>query len=190
MSFWTREVEPKRKFRWTLSIGTFKDVEWLLKSAAKPAWNVTEHPHKFLHHTFHYPGRVEWQPLDITLVDAGGPKTDIGGSFLSALGDAGYKFPTDMAAAQSSITKKKAVESIGSVTITQYGADQNTLDEWTLWNPFFTNVKTGDGLTYDADDLVEVTATIVYDWAELKLDAGTSPANGATGLTSLGGSKR
>lgn len=184
MSFWNMSsVEPKRKYRWFLTVGSLGDeVKWLLKTASKPAWNVTEHAHKFINHTFHYPARVEWQPMDIALVDAGDP--DVGHSFLHMLRLAGYNFPTDLNNGSQTITKSRAVGALGStVTISQFGADGDDLiDKWKLVNPFFTNIKTGDGLTYEADDLVEVTATIVYDYAYLER-AGSLPG----GLNSIKG---
>jgi hypothetical protein len=165
-SFWNDIlVEPKRKFRWLFRAeGLGSDAEWVAKSVKKPSWNVSEHPHKFINHTFHYPGRVEWQPIEATLVDVAQPQ-DASANLLGALRAAGYNFPTTLQEGSQTITKEQAVKALGRVTITQIGQDSNDiLDEWTIVNGFITDCQLGD-LDYEGDDIVEVSLTMVYDYA-------------------------
>ena len=165
-SFWNDIlVEPKRKFRWLFRAeGLGSDAEWVAKSVKKPSWNLSEHPHKFINHTFHYPGRVEWQPIEATLVDVADPQ-DASANLLGALRNAGYNFPTALAEGSQTITKAEAVGALGKVTITQIGQDSDDiLDEWTIVNGFITDVQLGD-LDYEGDDLVEVSLTMIYDFA-------------------------
>ena len=165
-SFWNDvTVEPKRKFRWLIQApGLGNNVQWLAKSVKKPSWNLSEHPHKFINHTFHYPGRVEWQPIEATLVDAANPD-DMSANLLGALRSAGYNFPVAFQEGSETITKAAATDTLGKVTITQIGVNANDIiDQWTLVNAFITDCQLGD-LDYEGDDLVEVSLTMVYDYA-------------------------
>tara|TARA_R110000824_G_scaffold220663_7_gene407857 strand:- start:109 stop:696 length:588 start_codon:yes stop_codon:yes gene_type:complete len=174
MGFWSqREIEPKRKFRWLLEIPNLgPEASWMAKSVTKPSWNMSEHPHKFINHTFHYPGRVEWQPVEVTLVDVANP-IDMGASFLKILRSGGYNWPTSLEAGSQTITKERAVDALGGlVFIKQIGLDSTkSIDCWALANPFITDVKTGD-LDYEGEDLVEVSCTIVYDYAYMTTSGG------------------
>ena len=73
MAFWGGQgnamVDPKRSFRWLVTFGTKHNKlhDWYAKSANKPSFTVGETPHRFVNHTFFYPGRVEWQTIDIVL---------------------------------------------------------------------------------------------------------------------------
>jgi len=179
-SFWNDKfLEPKRKFRWLFRAeGLGSDAEWIAKSVKKPSWNVSEHPHKFINHTFHYPGRVEWQPIEATLVDVSHPQ-DASANLLGALRNAGYNFPTGKFEGSHTITKAGAVGALGKVTITQIGINENDImDEWTIVNGFITDVQLGD-LDYEGDDLVEVSLTMVYDYAYMTHAGGN--ANGWIG---------
>ena len=76
-------VHPKRSFRWLVSFGNNAQLqngqsavglqEWYAKSVNKPSFSIGETPHQFINHTFYYPGHVEWQTIDITLVDPSYP---------------------------------------------------------------------------------------------------------------------
>ena len=177
-------IEPKRKCRWLFAAANFGgDETWTAKSVTKPSWNVSTHPHKFINHTFHYPGRVEWQPVEVTLVDVATPM-DASANLLGALRQGGYNWPETQAAGSQTITKAGATSALGRVTITQIGSDSNDiLDQWVLTNPFITDVKLGD-LDYEGDDLVEVSFTIIYDYAYMT-HAGSSPDGWAGGNTLL-----
>ena len=58
--FWTtvsNQADPKRKFRFLLTIGSMPDgATWYTKSVDKPEVTVKEAEHKFLNHSFYYPG--------------------------------------------------------------------------------------------------------------------------------------
>ena len=41
----------------------------------------------------------------------------------------------------------------------------DVIGEWKLWNPFFTNISFGN-FSYDSEDLLELSTTIQYDYAE------------------------
>ena len=76
MAFWTDHTgqDPKRNFRFIATIGNMPDgATWYCKSAQKPAFTVADVSHSFLNHTFYYPGKVEWQEVEIVMVDPVSP---------------------------------------------------------------------------------------------------------------------
>jgi len=170
--FWGQaNAEPKRQFRFELSFTSRNgnspgDIPvWSVKTATKPVAEVTTIPHQYIDHTFNFPGRVTWQPITVTLVDPVNP--DLSFAFLDILGSAGYKYPSTEQISRRSLSKKAFTETIGNVVLKQIDADGNEIERWELINPIITNIDFGGTLSYDSDDLVEVSCTITYDWAEL-----------------------
>ena len=161
--------EPKRGFQWVMLIN---DVpEWVVKKVAKPSWAMSETEHKYLNHTFYYPGRLTWETLDVTLVDPITP--DISQTVLDKLQDSGYKFPADAIAAQGTIGKNTAMGALGTVKIQQLSSFSNPAtgeavitEEWELVNAWIKDVKFGE-LDYETEDMVEVTLTLRFDYAKL-----------------------
>ena len=55
--FWTdKNTEPKRVYRWIMNIGGIP--QWIVKTSGKPKFEVSETEHKYINHTFYYPGKV------------------------------------------------------------------------------------------------------------------------------------
>ena len=52
--------------------------------------------------------------------------------------------------------------------IIQLDAEGRAVETWTLHNAFFTSVQFSE-LSYDAEDLSDITLTVMYDWAMLDL---------------------
>lgn len=51
MAFWqTTDVEPKRGYRFILSIPGFP--QYIIKSVKKPSFTIGKTPHQYLNHTF------------------------------------------------------------------------------------------------------------------------------------------
>ena len=68
MAFWSEKtVEPKRKFRYLLYFAGMP--QFIAKTVTKPAFSVGTSTHNFLQHQFHFPGRVTWNDVQMTLVD-------------------------------------------------------------------------------------------------------------------------
>jgi len=169
--FWTDPTaSPKRSYRFMLSVGGVGTGNtWLVTQVKKPSATVGEISHKYLNHTFHYPGRVEWDTVNITLVDPVEPNA--AGLMSKILEGTGYHVPQN-GNLTTSITKEKAVNALGTVTITQFGNDINDkVEEWTLKNAFITQIDWGE-LNYESDDLTNITLTIRYDWAECQTNFG------------------
>jgi hypothetical protein len=178
--FWTNpSTSPKRAFRFTCTIGALgEENTWLVTTVKKPNITVSEVSHKYLNHTFWYPGRVEWDTCSVTLVDPISPNA--AGLTARLIENSGYVLPGN-GTITDSITKNKAVKAMGNVIIRQFtndvdGSETSTnpttgfvsgvVEEWTLVNPFITSVDYGE-LSYESEDLTNVTLTIRYDYATL-----------------------
>ena len=177
--FWdSPNLEPKRNFKWLLLLGDLNPniPQWVVKSANKPNYTIGETVHKFLNHSFYFPGRLEWQTIDVTTVDPVSP--NVAGGIVDYIRNAGYQYP-DVAQAggpspdasetqgpYSAMTKSRAT--LGDVVLTQIGNDEtDPVEKWRLRNAWVKDVKFGD-LSYDNEDMTEVTLTLRYDWAELE----------------------
>ena len=196
MAFWSDTTQnvpsPKRNFRWLLFLGGVPS--WIIKKVGKPNWNVTETVHEYLNHKFYYPGRIEWQTIDVTLVDPVSP--DATQTVSNILRASGYTPPEDQFDTLT-LNKADAVSSLGTVRIQQLGTRPSqqgaapgavnlgggppqAVEEWQLYNCWVKDVKLGD-LDYTSDDLTEITLTLRYDFAKLNFENVQTPPNLAPG---------
>jgi hypothetical protein len=165
-SFWfDPQLTPKRQHRWLMTINGIP--QWLVKKVNKPSFEISEVKHNYLNHTFYYPGRVEYQKSEITLVDPVSP--DAAGLMMQLLAESGYSLPTSMNVTNT-ITKARAVGAMGDVRITQIDGNGKMIDQFTFINAWLSSAKFGD-LDYSSDELVDVTLSIRYDFV-------TMPAKG------------
>lgn len=162
-------VDPKRSFRWLISFGDrSNDIKsWYAKSASKPSYEVGKTTHQYLNHSFHYPGRVEWKEISVTLVDpARGNDSSL--ALVDSLQRSGYYIPINENNASFTITKADAVSAAGNqIFLDQLGSNQSDIIErWTLWNPWIKDVNFGS-LDYATEDMVQIELTLVYDYATI-----------------------
>jgi len=171
-NFWsTPGLEPKRQYRWLFSFGQKEGVlpAYICRKVDKPTFNVTESEHTFLNHKFYYPGRVEWQEVSVTIVDP--IDLDAANALQEIIQDAGYRIPNDMDSSLSSdqlqtISKKKFADDVmGNVFIKQIDAAGVIVETWQLMNTWIKSVDFG-ALDYTADELVEITLQLRYDYAK------------------------
>jgi len=163
-------VEPKRKFKFQLAFG---DVPaWVVKTAARPTLNVGgDATHKFMSHSFKFPGRVEWDDIEVTLLDVIDP--DIASAMFEIIEKAGYVLPSawtvDNEAWKQSLSKRRfSTDNIGDVSIITLDSDGKEVERWTLRNTWVKSVKYDD-VTYDDDGLMSITLNLSYDYAEIKV---------------------
>jgi len=192
MAFWsdstTNVPAPKRNFRWLLFLGGVP--AWICKKVTKPAYSVTEVVHEYLNHKFYYPGRLEWQTIDVTLVDPVSPDAVV--TVNNIVKNSGYT-PAESQFDTLTLNKADAVSALGKVRIQQLGttrAQQGAgiaqgaenlggssplpVEEWILYNAWVKDVKYGE-LDYTSDDLTEITLTLRYDFAKLNEDNAQTP---------------
>ena len=177
MAFWTSaDSTPKRKFRFQVSIDGFgtNSVVWWAKTVKKPSFTIGAAEHKYLNHTFYFPGNVTWDECTMTLVDPAGGSggVDAMKELLDIIKGTGYAVPTD-ASDLDSITKGQAVSATGEILIKQVDGAGNVQEEWKLHNAWVSKVDGGD-LSYGEDALSEISLTIKYDWASCTAASGTA----------------
>ena len=167
--FWNEpDVEPKRKFRWILSVGGPGDTAipaWVIKKVTKPTITISEVKHSFINHSFYYPGRVEYNEIEFTFVDPVDP--DMAQNLLNVIYASGYELPETYEISKQTITKGEATgtAAIHHMYLQQIDADANTIEEWQLINVWVKEVNFGD-LDYESDDINEITVKMRYDYAE------------------------
>lgn len=172
-NFWTTPGEdPKRAYRFLVTFPNMPNgATWYAKKCSKPSMTISEAAHKYINHTFYYPGKVEWDKVTVTLVDPVSP--DAANNLAALLESAGYVIPGDYADT-TTMSKAAATRMLGEIKIRQLGSRspnggniQPALETWTLKNAWITSVKFGE-LDYDSDDLTNIDLEIRYDWAELE----------------------
>ena len=178
MPFWTSALsEPKRAHRFLLffpnlvsSDGEYSYQPYLAKDVTKPNYQVTSTPHKFLGNTYHYPGTVTWGPITANIINAINP--DGNRILYDALIKSGYLLPptqeeafANPAQAPGTVNKAMAVNALGNVVIQELSGQGGLVGTWTLQNAFITDAKFGD-LSYENDNLLNVSLSVQYDWAE------------------------
>lgn len=185
-SFWSVSADgstkdPKRNFRFKVTFsGLSTESVWFAKKVGKPNFTVTESTHEFFNHKFYYPGRVEWQPVSLTLVDPVDTTINTASQMAALAEAAGYIIPKSGTDPLLSMTKGKAASSIGTVLIEQLDGDGVMLEQWKLHNPFIKTFKWGD-LDYTSDDITEMELELRYDWAELTVADAAKSKNNVTG---------
>ena len=180
MPFWTSALsEPRRGHRFLLSLPNlvsgdgnqaFRYEQYLAKSVTKPSYTITDTSHKFLGNTYYYPGTVEWNTVNATIVNAINP--DGNKILYDALTKSGYLKPDvqedvffNPAIAPGTVNKQGAVEALGNVIIEELNGQGGIIGTWTLNNAFITTATFGD-LSYEDDNLLNIDMTFRYDWAE------------------------
>jgi hypothetical protein len=170
MAFWNAAgPEPKRQFRWYMLFGgtagsDLTDIRYALKKTDKPKYKIGEITHKYLNHSFYYPGRLEWEAINVTFASVSDPDAT---NLIDVLTyNSGYRVPTSAEAVET-ISKQKFGEALAAngISLIQIDSNGNKIEEWLLKNPFFTNVNYGS-LDYGSDEIVEISCTIRYDWAQ------------------------
>ena len=176
MPFWSENFgdgtglnDPKRNFRFTVEFQGIKAAQggaklWYAKSATKPSFAINAAEHKYLNHTFYYPGNVTWNDITVTMVDPTDP--DMAATLSAIIEASCYSPPTD-AEDRASISKAKSASALGTVIITQIDSDGKPLETWTLWNAFVKDVQLGQ-LSYGDDELTTTTVELMYDWARVE----------------------
>jgi|TARA_R110002072_G_scaffold196467_1_gene353858 hypothetical protein len=182
MTFWTDpKLEPKRGYKFILSMpggnSTTGLREFLVKSVGKPQFEIGTTPHAFLNHTFYYPGKTTWQPITAVVVDTVDASANATQEIMHMLEESGYELPTNPAGGTGlgTVSKDKAVNAaLGQVKIKTLDSSGNIVEEWVLNNAFLQRAEFGD-LSYDNEDLLNVTLTIQYDNAFVNVIQGDGP---------------
>jgi hypothetical protein len=162
MSFWSKATEPLRKNRWTIVFANQDLAEntYALKKCDKPSYKTTDITHKFGNYNFYFPGRVEWNTINMTFASV----NTLDDALLQLFRKAGIELPYDQVLALKGVSKSKFNTAIEKTVLQQLDAEGKVIEEWELINPFFTNVKFGD-LSYESEEIVDVDCTVRFDTA-------------------------
>tara|TARA_Y100000593_G_scaffold93519_1_gene188636 strand:+ start:316 stop:822 length:507 start_codon:yes stop_codon:yes gene_type:complete len=164
-NFWANPgIEPKRQHRWVVYADGFD--HWIAKKVTRPSFNIPETPHKYLNHTFYYPGRVEWDPVTLTILDPGGA-SDSTSRLFTKLAQSGYIYPENPND-RSTISKALAVNSFGQLTIHELTPEGPANSHFTLYNTWIQKAELGE-LDYEGEGMVELTLTLRYDYAKYEM---------------------
>ena len=181
MPFYTDfRTDPKRSFRFLFELTSTRNTDtvasYFVKDVKKPTFQMEGGPQvKYIQHTFKYPGRVMWQDVNVTVFDPGRSE-DSGQILYNMLADSGYAVPVTFPGqgfTNESMSKGKAVNAIGTPRIKQIDSNGNIIEEWTLHNSYLASVDFG-ALSYDTDEMVNITLTLTYDYATLT-NTGVTP---------------
>ena len=170
MAFWSTErLEPKRQHRWYVQFGSvLNGLRYALKKVDKPKAEISTVEHKWLNHTFNYPGRLTWKEINMTFASVSDP--DATDTLNVLLERAGYRRPQgldiDQPAARQTIGKAKMNAVIGQFDIIQVDPEGAPIETWTIYKPLFTNVEFG-ALDYSNEEIVEISCTVKYYWVQL-----------------------
>ena len=162
---------PKRNFRFLVSIDNIP--VWIAKSAQLPNFSVGEAKVHFVNHEFKYPGKVTYQDLQITLIEAVDPNTSI--KLLSMFSESGYRNPSVISqdpesTAQNSIIFKN--EAIKDVTLTHLGhKSERTNNEYYLQNAWIKTIALPQSLDYSSEEVSDVQITFAYDYFTVNRNA-------------------
>ena len=173
--FWASpNVEPKRSYRFYMKVGGIE--KWTIKRVKRPDFTMSEVAHEYINHKFWYPGRVDWSPVSVTLVDP--VKPDNTGILLATIMASGYRLPGTSIPTMTP-NKAAAVKALGSVEIFGLGGaavhgepsekailgdEAVAVERWKLVNPWIKSVEFGD-YSYSDDSIIDLSMTIRYDYA-------------------------
>lgn len=174
--YWADQgIQPKRQYKWVLQFSELGGIgnagptlpQWIVKTVSKPSFTIGEASHAFINHTFHFPGKLTWSAIDVTMVDPITPNAS--DALIQAIRASGYAYPNELPngdAAGTSFSKAAATSILGEVKLIQLGNTINErIEEWTLKNAWIKDVNFGS-LSYDTEELTTISMTLRYDWAQ------------------------
>tara|TARA_Y100000592_G_scaffold61510_1_gene96089 strand:+ start:13806 stop:14417 length:612 start_codon:yes stop_codon:yes gene_type:complete len=180
-NFWANSnAIAKRKYRYILDVGYAGGAnlpsfeKWVVQKVTRPSFSISETTHSYLNHTFYFPGRLTWNDVSFTVVDAVVP--DSTGVLMGMLAASGYVLPKQSDSATSQGTISKANSTIKCV-LTALDQDGGEIDKWTLHNAWILSANLGD-YDYTSDDLMSIDIALKYDYATYEIMA--SKAEGQT----------
>ncbi len=176
--------EPKQNYKFIVQMGSPARMMVEAKTASKPklSFSVVE-LNNVDGTSVYFPASPSWDMVTLKFM-AGGvdvmqatTDTDVSRGIMELLALSGYDKYGERQ------YKSDAADAFGEIIIRQINSDGNMVEEWTLINPFFESVSFGD-LDYSSESLSEVTITVRYDHATVKLANGPSVVRAPTSFLS------
>ena len=143
------KFEPKRKNRWVFAIEGID--AFLMKTASRPSYSTTDQQVPFINSMRYLAGRTTFETMSVTLHDPIAPSGSqqvmewLRTHYESVSGRAGYAdfYKRDC--------QLKLLDPVGTV-----------VELWDIKGAFITSASFGD-LSYDADDMQEISLTLRFD---------------------------
>ena len=168
MAFWSNPTsQPKLSFRWFVSFGIGEAVvrTYTVRSFQRPSFTIATTEYVWLNDVQFRPGVLSWNPIEITLTDGEGRDENNASHLYEMLRTSGYR-TTNINEPFSKIEKARSAAALGGqIIFTQVDAEGETLEEWSLINPFLEAVNFGQG-NYAAEEIITISLTVRYDYAE------------------------
>ena len=146
--------EPKLKNRFIMQIDGIN--AYMIKTSKRPSIEAEEVPLEHMNVTRYVKGKSRWQPLDITLYDPVVPS-------------AAQQVIEWVRLHHESVTGRDGYADFYKKNITFNLLDPvgAVVEEWELKGAYIQSANFGD-LAFDTSDPVEITLTLIYDYAILK----------------------
>lgn len=152
-SIFYNDYEPKLQHRFVLSINGIDS--FIVQSVQRPSIESTRKEIDYINTKRYVAGKYSWSTIDITFND---PIVPSGAQKVNEWFRRHYEFSTGTAGYASDYKEK--------ITLRLLGPDGTFVEEWKLIGAFIQSTNFGE-LNYGSDDLVNITATISYDYAIL-----------------------
>ena len=175
MPFWNQSnFDPKRQFKFkvvfdSVKAGVSPTQFYLAQMADRPKWTVSDTTKiDFLDKTFHYPGKVTWDPVTITFIDGATGADNMARNAYNYLTNAGWVSPLGISAgatsAEFATISKGGAASDNNVSVQALKADGTIAETYVLHNPFITNVDL-DGFDYKGEGILTAKFKFRFDHA-------------------------
>lgn len=170
MAFWdTNTLDPKRQFKFKVTFSSLtQDAQFLAQSADRPVYVISDGTKvDFLDKSFHFPGKITWNPVKIKFVDALGT-VNVSKTAYSYLAQAGWINPKSVTGGNpnfGTINKQSATNL--NVMVEVLNSNGTSVDKWILKNAFITTVALNN-LDYSSEAILTAEFNFRYDWAELE----------------------
>jgi len=160
---------PKRNFRFLVNFGGLP--VWIAKSTQLPNFSVGEAKVHFVNHEFKYPGKVTYQDLQISLIEAVDPNTSF--ELLKEFSNSGYRNPSAISedpeggAQNSIIFKSKAVRTVSLIHLggpSDEGGSDPLNNTYNLKNAWIKTITLPQSLDYSSEEVSDVQITFAYDY--------------------------
>jgi len=163
MAFWSNPTtEPKRQYRFLITNGSQDSVWYWVKNAQTPSFDINDGVYLLGNHKFKYPGTVNWNDVQISIVDDSNRIKDLYDTLVSG----GYYPDASQTDGVNKIDLSKNFTNGADFQIVLLKADGTPSDTWTLENPWIKSANFGQ-LDYSSDELLTIDLTISYDRAEI-----------------------
>ena len=176
MPFWNNtKVQPKLSFKWVAYIGRQSpelDVKsYTVRSFQKPSFSIASSEYIWLNDVGYRPGVLSWNPIEINLTDGEGDEENNTRVLYNMLLRSGYQTKYTQKP-KSAIEKAKSNFALGDTLIlAQINENGDLLETWRLQKPFLESVNFGQA-NYAAEEIMTLTLTVRYDYAEWEKDSG------------------